>query len=304
MTSRNKTANPLQGIYELSHYRTMSEKAKNIPPFPMMVDVELTNICDMRCVMCPTGNRTVKRKKGFMDIALYRKILSELSQYRTPVRFIRWGEPFLHRRLPNILIETKQQDVICHINTNGNNIDSTWMEFLITVGLDSIKFSFQGVSEVAYSAYRNSSSYIELLDKIRMLHALRETYKATYPYIQIGTTITNEPQSAVDAFVNMVESFVDDVYIGKTRDLQEPNPIHVPLCECPEVFDKLSVNWDGSVSACCGDYDNYTLVGDIKNQTLKQIWEGQPLADLRRMLLEYRHRENYLCCRCARTTIE
>ena len=124
--------------------------------------------------------------------------------------------------------------------------------------------------------------------------------EAEAPFIQIGTTISNEPDIAVEQFKSMVDNYADAVYVGTTRDLQCPSS-RDQYCECPEVFDKLSINWDGTVSACCGDYDNYTLIGDVKSHSLEEIWHGEKLFKMRKMLSDYRHNENHLCARCARS---
>jgi len=296
-----KVPNPLQEIYETCN-RPMKEKAGNLPPFPRMIDIELTNACNFRCVMCPTGQRTVRRKTGFMDYELFMEILCQVYTYNTPLRFIRWGEPMLYPKLQDAIVDTKTFGLICHINTNGSLIDNDWNRFFVESCLDSIKFSFQGTSKVGYEFMRNSPDYAGLLDRIRDLYELRESYSASAPFIQIGTTVTNETESDIRAFIDSVDKFTDAVYVGKTRDLQTPSKPD-QFCECPEVFDKLSVNWDGSVSACCGDYDNYTIVGNLKEQSLKDIWTGKPMQEMRKMLLEYRHNENYLCARCARSLL-
>jgi len=299
-----KLPNPLQKIYEDSHFKTMKEKSENTPYFPRMLDIELTNHCNMSCVMCPTGNGSAQRKKGFMNASVLGKVLDEAAEHEVPVRYIRWGEPMIHPDFGNVLIETKTRNLICHINTNGKVLDYEWIKFLVDVGLDSIKFSFQGVSKRAYKEYRNCNQFHKLLNKIRLLHNYREEVGAEFPFIQIGTTVTREPAYIIDQFKRQVDSFTDAVYVGTTRDLQAKPPSSVPYCECPEVFDKLSINFDGSISACCGDYDNYTIVGNVLEQSLIEIWNGEPLAKFRKMLLEYRHNENFLCSRCARTVLE
>ena len=299
-----KLPNPLQKIYELSTFRSMAEKSKEIPYFPRMLDIELTNTCNMQCIMCPTGNGSAQRKKGFMNPILLEKVLDEAAENETPVRYIRWGEPMIHPDFANAMIETKTRNLICHINTNGKVLDYEWIKFLVDVGLDSIKFSFQGVNKRAYNEYRNCNQFHKLLNKIRLLHNYRESIEAEFPFIQIATTVTKEPQYIIDQFISQVDKFTDAVYVGNTRDLQQKTPSSVQYCECPEVFDKLSINFDGSVSACCGDYDNYTIVGDTNTHSLLEIWNGEPLAKFRKMLLEYRHNENFLCARCARTVLE
>jgi radical SAM protein with 4Fe4S-binding SPASM domain len=294
-----KVKNPLQEIYELTN-RPMNEKEEL--PFPRMLDIELTNRCNYRCVMCPTGQRTVKRAIGDMDFDLYRSILDEVSKFDAPIRFIRWGEPMLYPRLADAIIEAKMLERICHINTNGSLMDKSWCDFFVNVGLDSIKFSFQGVTKKGYQYMRNTPKFHRILRNIKDLHDAREEAEAEAPFIQVGTTITNESELLVNQFKSMVDNYTDAVYVGITRDLQRPSQKD-QYCECPEVFDKLSINWNGTVSACCGDYDNFTIVGDLKEQSLEDIWKGDKLNKMRTMLREYRHGENHLCARCARSLV-
>ena len=292
-----KLKNPLQEIYELSN-RPMADKEEL--PFPRMIDIELTNRCNYKCVMCPTGQGTVKRPLGDMDFDLFLQIIEEASRFGAPIRFIRWGEPMLYQRLADALIEAKTLECICHINTNGSLMDHEWEDFFVKVGLDSIKFSFQGVTKKGYQYMRNTPNFHRILHHVQSLHQTREMLEAEAPFIQIGTTITHEPDIAVEQFKSMVDNYTDAVYVGTTRDLQCPSR-RDQYCECPEVFDKLSINWDGTVSACCGDYDNYTIIGDAKTDSLEDIWHGGGLLRFRKMLLEYRHNENHLCARCARS---
>jgi radical SAM protein with 4Fe4S-binding SPASM domain len=235
-----------------------------------------------------------------MDYDLFLQVLEETSRYQTPIRFIRWGEPMLYNKLAEAIIAVKTLDCICHINTNGSLMDREWEEFFVMVGLDSIKFSFQGVTKRGYQYMRNSSHFHRILSNIKSLYQTREMMEAQAPFIQIGTTLTHETDLQVEQFKSMVDNYTDAVYVGTTRDLQCPSRKD-QYCECPEVFDKLNINWDGTVSACCGDYDNFTIVGDVKKQSLKEIWNDEPLRKMRKMLLEYRHNENHLCARCARS---
>lgn len=279
----------------------MAQKAANPLPHPRMIDVEITNRCNLRCVMCPTGQGTCKRESGDMSFGLFIKVIDQIADLGIPVRFIRWGEPLMHPLIMDIIDEVKVRNLICHINTNGSFLSKALCYHFVKCGLDSIKFSFQGINPRTYERMRNSMQYHKLLDRIKYLYRLREKEELTNPFIQVGTTVTTEPEYAIDLFRQKVDNFVDAVYVGKTRDLQEKVSSSITPCECPEVFDKLSINYDGSVSACCGDYDNYTIVGDLRKETIMDVWNGRPLAKFRKMLLEYRHGENYLCARCARS---
>ena len=297
--SANKLKNPFQSIYEACT-TTMEAKQKKFLPFPLMLDIELTNRCNMRCAMCPTGMGAVKRQSGNMDFYLLRTILNEAAKYHAAIRFIRWGEPTLYPRLVDAVKECKKRNLLVHINTNGLKMSSLLFMDLMDAGLDSIKFSMQGVNPQGYLEYRRCNEFSELLGKVNLCHELRLQYRTRNPFIQIGTTITTESEEEVSQFKRTVDAYTDAVYIGKTRDLSVVNDRR-SACQCPEVWTKLSVNWDGRVSACCGDYDNLMPAGHLRDNKLSEIWFGETMENYRKMLSNYEHYKLPLCSRCARS---
>jgi radical SAM protein with 4Fe4S-binding SPASM domain len=48
----------------------------------------------------------------------------------------------------------------------------------------------------------------------------------------------------------------------------------------------MTINWDGSVVPCCLDYEGEIILGNVKNQTLKEIWLGDGFKQFRKKLLK------------------
>ena len=67
-------------------------------------------------------------------------------------------------------------------------------------------------------------------------------------------------------------------------------------CRGPPV--RRIIDWEGSVSACCGDYDNLMIVGDLERDSLSAIWHSDALNRFREMLVAGRHDELPLCRSC------
>jgi radical SAM protein with 4Fe4S-binding SPASM domain len=69
----------------------------------------------------------------------------------------------------------------------------------------------------------------------------------------------------------------------------------VPSCRLP--WETLSITWDGSVVPCCYDYDRKVVLGNIGQQTLAEIWNGERMRALRE---EFRSNavNNPLCRQC------
>ncbi|CAA7622592.1 Fe-S oxidoreductases [Magnetospirillum sp. LM-5] len=308
--------NPYQPIYDSCNQGNSKQKLANLPAFPRLIDVELTNTCNFRCLMCPTGNFSQKRDKGFMADEIFHKIIAECREHRTPLRFIRWGEPLSHPKVVDYIAMAHDAGMLTHVNTNGSKLDEAMMDALLAIPLDSLKFSFQGVDRKSYAEMRNIDFFDGLLETVRKLHAKRGD--ADKPFLHLSTTITYESRELVQAFKALAAECADHVNVGRTvleyvdvnavrlrpheldelKRLKEMESVIKVHPECPEVFDKLSINWDGKVTACCMDSDNMMLIGDLATQTIAEIWHSDILNHYRVMLADMRHDELALCKSC------
>jgi radical SAM protein with 4Fe4S-binding SPASM domain len=60
----------------------------------------------------------------------------------------------------------------------------------------------------------------------------------------------------------------------------------------------MAINFDGAVSACCVDWSRDVVVGNVCEQSLSEIWDGDVLRDLRLLHLDGRRSENPACRSC------
>ena len=293
--------NAFRKIYDKETYRGLSRGR-----FPEVVDVELTNNCNLNCKMC--ARQGMERLRGFMSKEVFESMAVECVQFGAGIRLIGWGEPFLH---PNIIefckyvkdlntmdpISGEVKESLLHITTNGQIITEKQMKALVDMRLDSIIFSFQGATKEGYEDMRRGASYDKIKNNILKLLEIRGD--KVKPFIHVSSTMTFETKEEISAFVNYWEKIVDSVDVGKTQPLEPPKGEYIYYRPCAEVFHKLSVKWDGQVSACCADTDNLLIVGTIKQNTLYDIWNNsQVLRSIRTLLANNKHRLLSLCKNC------
>ena len=60
----------------------------------------------------------------------------------------------------------------------------------------------------------------------------------------------------------------------------------------------MTVYDDGRVFPCCSDYDDGLQIGDLKDQTLMEIWEGDALNAIREKHFEGKFYELDACAKC------
>lgn len=309
--------NKLKEIYKGIDSGTPSEKMKNLSAFPKIVEFEITNHCNFQCIMCPTGLGTARRDRGYMDDDVFFKVIDEIKEYPVALKFVGQGESLLHPNALKYFKEAKKRGIITHLTTNGSLLTEEMMKEIVDSELlDSIKFSFQGVNAEGYCLLRRKDAYDDLMKRIKTLYELRNEREK--PFITIGTSVTNEDSDTIDAFIAYAQTICDKVEVGmtnlETSDLsyvkrKSDRDILVELCEkqlvkkrryvcCPQVYDAITVRWNGDVTACCSDIHGLMTLGNIKKESIIDCWSGEKERAFRRLLSEGRYEDIEACKNC------
>ena len=60
---------------------------------------------------------------------------------------------------------------------------------------------------------------------------------------------------------------------------------------CSVIFYSMTINSDGTVSACCSDWNQEIIIGDLKNESLMQIWQSNVLKKLQKLHLQKKRKK-------------
>lgn len=306
--------NPFIDIYRsCNNGKTNKEKneCRRHMEEPLLMDVELTNSCNLQCYMCPTGTGSMVRKKGFMTEEVMDRIIANLKGSSIGgIRFILWGEPTLHPHFLEFAGKVKKIGKLVHFNTNGILLTEHMMRALVDMEIDSVKFSFQGVDRESYEEMRFGSEWDQIIGNIKKLNVIRGGMEK--PYIQISTTVTTESEDRIKKFVDEMTPLCEYINVGQTilnhLDLDKMNLpedrkeafislknrqslVERHLDICPEVYNKLSILYNGDVTMCCNDFDGQDMVlGNILHQSIQELWKSPKAEAICKMLED---RNNY-----------
>jgi radical SAM protein with 4Fe4S-binding SPASM domain len=285
--------------------------------FPICIDVEVTNNCNLHCLFCPTGTGVSVRDRGFMSEKTFQAVIEGIKGRETCLRFIRWGEPTLHPRIVDFFKTAKNENHLVHLTTNGQLFNEALITDFINIGVDSIKFSFQGVDEKSYQEMRQDACFGRLMENIKMTNEIRGG--RTSPYIHIATTTTYETNEEIEKFKTAVKPYCDLVTVGMTKlehievDKTRINSKQKGVLKelktkesmakerfkiCPEVFGKLSIDWDGKITACCSDYDRKMVIGDINKESIDETFHNDVIEKYREILRKREFEKIPHCNRC------
>ena len=83
--------------------------------------VDVSGMCNLRCISCPRGNWPRHRKPGFMSAETYRRLLDKIlsdDPWTGIITLYNWGEPLLNPALPEIINITREKGLLSAVSSN------------------------------------------------------------------------------------------------------------------------------------------------------------------------------------------
>ena len=209
---------------------------------------------------------------GLMDWPIFIKIIKECSVNQCRSVKLNWrGEPLIHPLLPEMIKVAKALGILeVQINTNGQLLTENKINSLCDSGLDRIIFSADGITKKTYESIRLGASWDRLLANIVSLKR-----RKIRPIIRIQTCAMPQNQGEIKDFRGFWGELADEVYIHQSFDpLQRKNPSlkRKKKKNCPQLWQRLVVAWNGDIHPCCVDWDSKGILGNIKETTLQDTW--------------------------------
>ncbi len=271
--------------------------------FPISLNIESTNLCNLQCFFCPREESS--KGIGSMEFELFCKIIDECAE-QGPLKLINLhkdGEPLAHPRIYDMVryIADKGAAEDFGFTSNGILFDETREAKLLDAGINKIGFSIDATSEDSYERAKGRRKYGVVVKNVRRFLE----NKPAHVNVAVKFISMKENRGEEEEFIAMWQDSGAELIIneyhdwsGSVRDssLHGIQPLSENACENP--FYSLSVNWDGTVSICCVDWDSQSVVGDAHEQSLGDIWRGERLRLIREMHLQGRACEVGACDGC------
>jgi len=256
------------------------------PHWPDIVQIESTNLCNAKCVFCPRDE--MHRRQGVMDFDLFRKVVDECAALGiTHVRVHNYGEPFLDRELVEKVRYAKHKGIAeVGMISNGSLITEDIARGMIDAGLDAINISVDAAGKEVFESTRVHLKYDEVTANIRTLARLRRESGKTHPKLILS--FVRQHNSADEAkFIEEWTPVADKIHITDLHNwagtLNDKTEVNYP---CYRLWLTFTVLWDGRVSMCCADFDGRHIFGDLRTQSIAEVWNSPVYRAARRQHLE------------------
>lgn len=173
---------------------------------------------------------------------------------------------------------------------------------MVLAGLDYVSVSIDGINE-QYEKIRKPAKFDETVERIRELKELRDKFGGGYPRIKVNT-IWSAVKDDIKEFKKIFGAITDIISFNPDYDYSEKEIRHDPEFICQYPWERITIMWDGMVPMCISDWQGDLIIGNVNEQSIKEIWRGEKMQDIRRRHLE-RNRLSLLPCKqCHRPVTE
>lgn len=267
--------------------------------FPTHLDIEVAVSCQMRCPMCRRKQMPTDLLYGMMEFDLFTKIIDECARKSVYSVKLSWrGEPLLNPQIIRMVKYAKEKGIkdVAFL-TNGERMTQSLAEQIVDSGLDWISISVDGMGET-YDRIRWPETFEGIAKKISMLKKYRDDSHRKKPLIRIQTIFAAIKEKPEEYF-SFWESIGDKVYVIADQARADNNPFpRDPAYTCYEPWRRMVIGWNGLVPNCICDYDDQNPLGDIRNQSIYDIWHGEKFEKIRESAKNKKFDQHTVCREC------
>ena len=249
--------------------------------YPKFLDIESTNICQIKCGMCPRTK--MKRKQGFMKFDLLKKIVDESKGKVDRAYLHQIGEPLLHPDIIKFIDYTAEAGIFTSISTNCLELNYDMSEALLKSQLNELFLCVDSLNKEVYNKMRIGSNFHRVmwnvsnfLDMAR--HRNNKDLKIVIQLIKTRYNI-NEVDEWKKYYSKKIEGLNCELLAKEfstfANNVEDIGFETIELRNrCGKVHSTMTINWDGTVVMCCRDYDHFTVLGNVNDNTITEIWHN------------------------------
>ena len=287
---------------------------------PITYSIEPTNFCNLKCPECPSGTGELTRQLGFLSVENFREIVDQISDTGFYIQLFFQGEPYLNKQLGEMVAYAQKKNVYVSVSTNGNLITPKNIDKLIENVPDKIIFSLDGLDEESYQNYRVGGTFKKADDALNLLIEAKRKLKLKKPFVELQFIVMKQNEHLIEEVNAYSESRGVDRLVFKSMQVSSyDNAIKFLPTDgkysryiisngdyklkgkqsnhCFALWRTAVITWDKRMVPCCFDKDANYHLGDLRKNSIKEIWKSESYQKFRLGVLTNR-KGNPMCNNC------
>ena len=275
-------------------------------------------MCTARCTMCTIEDW--QKPPRIMQQAEFEKFVLDLAPWKEHVDHVTLhcnGEPLMDKRLHEKVAFLKQHGFRgTGFATNCTLLDERRARALLDAGLDTIICSIDGFTKATHEAIRHRTHFETIVQNVERFLALRDERAASgrpATRVLVRMILQDSNRHEWDDYQAFWRARLDPAkgdgvlqfpihnWGGQMENWQQNLALYGQgkVFECEDLFDRLIVFSDGTVSHCDADYNGFFPHGSVFEQHFLEVYNGPIFSRYRTAMQEGRLLELDHCKSCS-----
>ena len=292
--------------FRYKFYLVSSEKINlGFPPYLLL---EPVSACNLRCPFCFQIDKSFTRKPymGVMDFDLFKKVIDEADELGIgAVTLASRGEPTMHKKLSDMLyyMYSKSNIFEVKLNTNASFLTEDICNKIFKTQVTQVVVSADHYEKTSFEKLRLGANFEAIVENVDMLYRIRKNYPNSVTEIRVSgvdSTKTLDRKKFHDFWIERADH-VSAGYAIERWDTYN-NTEHPEISQaCDFLWDRMYVWFDGKSNPCDADYKSYLSYGSVKDSSIKDVWNGKVVREMRQKHLSGGRKNVDPCNKCGVT---
>jgi radical SAM protein with 4Fe4S-binding SPASM domain len=291
--------------------------------YPVSISFEPTTSCNLRCPECPSGLRAFTRPTGMLQQDFFRKTIDEIHKELLYLIFYFQGEPFLNPDFLEMVKYASTKGIYTATSTNAHYLTDAIAKRTVESGLDRLIISIDGTTQDVYQQYRVGGNLEKVLQGAKNIVKWKKELNSKTPFVFFQFLVVKPNEHQIEDIKKLAKEVGVDEVRFKTAQVYDyvtdPNQL-IPTIDkfsrykknadgsytaknklanrCWKLQHANVITWDGLVVPCCFDKDATHQLGNLKNQSFKEIWTNSNYTQFRNDLRKSRKNID-ICANCS-----
>jgi len=279
--------------------------------------IQTQSFCNASCIMCPYGSTSQTLPQGKMKWELFQKVIDDLLSYPSlkHISLMLQNEPLLNKNIIDEIryVRNKKSEINISINTNGLNLTKEFATQLTEAGLNTLIFSINGLTKETFEHIEKGLDYEIIMANLMNL------IKYKPPKLNVAVKCMVIKNNAIefslpDKFSNLAEllqkhqiSLDISPISNRAGSLEQYDDLlifeHLQSSRnkllCEDLFETINILYNGDVISCCADWNRESVLGNLKKQSIEEVFIGKEMIRRRKIILDGKYDQLKPCADCS-----
>lgn len=306
-----------------SYYLSLIRKKPVQWGLPVSISFEPTTSCNLRCPECPSGLRAFTRPTGMLQKDFFRQTIDEIHKELLYLIFYFQGEPYLNPGFLEMVKYAADKKIYTATSTNAHYLTDENARKTVESGLDRLIISIDGTTQETYKQYRVGGNLDKVIEGAKNIVKWKKELNSKTPFVFFQFLVVKHNEHQVEEIKQLAKEIGVDEVRFKTAQVydyeNDPNNL-IPTIDkfsrykknkdgsyssknklanrCWKLWHSNVITWDGLVVPCCFDKDAMHRLGNLKNESFKEVWHNSNYRQFRSELMQGRKNID-ICANCS-----